>query len=240
MTTEQATAPKRKRRKWTRRVRNWIVGILGPIILRLWMGSLRVRFVGTDRIDGKVAKGSIPGIYVFWHQNAVILTGCYRDSGFCVLVSQHGDGEMVARILKGLGMSTVRGSSTRGGARATREILRESDQGVDFAITPDGPKGPRHVFQEGAIFLGSRTGLPIYPVAVCTKRHVKLPTWDGMVLPLPFTATLIRMSPGIPIPKDLDRDGIEPYRQAAEKQLRELTESTEKDFEALYHGAKST
>ncbi len=230
-------AVKHKRRRWGRKLRNWFVGSIGPVIVSLWIRSLRLRFIGIT--PGKPGQPSCStfGIVVFWHQRMLVLAGGFRGTGFRVLVSQHGDGEMIARVIEGLGMKAIRGSSTRGGARACLEILRENSHGVDVAITPDGPRGPRYVFQDGAIYLASRTGLPIYPVTVTPRRYAILPTWDGLILPCPFTAALVRAGEPIHVPPALEREGIETLRQDAERRLRDLTESTDRDFEVLYRTA---
>jgi len=236
----EASAPprsKRKKKRWGRKLRNWFVGLVGPLLLRLWIRSLRLR--GTEGMSSFKRCVNVPagGIYVFWHQRLLVLTGACKSSGFRVLVSQHGDGEMVSKVLEGLGMKPVRGSSTRGGARACLEILREVDPGMRIAITPDGPKGPPHVFQDGAIYLASRTGLPIYPITVAARHPWRLPTWDGFMVPRPFSRTLIHLGEPFHVPRDAARDAIERLRLEAERRLRELTDRTDRELDELYAGA---
>lgn len=228
---------KKKSRRLGRRFRNWLIGLLGPRLVRLWIMTVRLRFHGDVRVVEGKPRAPTNGIFVFWHQRMLILAGYFKDSGFRVLISQHGDGEMIARVIEGLGMKPIRGSSTRGGARACLEILREEPGGLNVAITPDGPRGPRHVFQDGAIFLASRTGLPVYPVAVSARRAFQLPTWDGFLLPFPFTRAVLALGAPIPVPADADRDTLERLRAEAEKRLRELTETADRELEALYRKA---
>jgi len=236
-TSSRPARQRKKKRRWGRAARNWVAGVAGPWIVRFWIGSLRVRIVREFLITDEPR---IPrrGVFLFWHQRMLVLAGAYRHSGFRVLISQHGDGEMIARIIHGLGMSTIRGSSTRGGARACLEMLRALPSGpedtIRLAITPDGPRGPRHVLQEGAIYIASRTGLPIYLVAVSARWHWKLPTWDGFLLPWPGSRAIVRISGPIQAPPDLDRDGIERLRAEAERGLRALTDETDQEFDALY------
>lgn len=225
----------RARRRIFRRVRNWLAGTIGPPIVRAWARSLRFRWLGTDiRLEDGIPANAENGIYVFWHQRMLALAGIFRNSGARVIISQHGDGEMIARIIARLGMRPVRGSATRGGARAVLEILREEKDRVRIAITPDGPQGPRYHFHEGAVYIASRTGLAIHPIAVAFKRYRELPTWDGFILPVPFSPALVRVGDPISIPAGLDREGMESARKLLEDTLRKLTESTDREFGELW------
>jgi lysophospholipid acyltransferase (LPLAT)-like uncharacterized protein len=145
---------------------------------------------------------------------------------------------MIARVVALLGMQPVRGSSTRGGSRAVLEILRDKKSDVTIAITPDGPRGPRHHFHEGAVYLASRTGLPVFPVAVSFQHFGRLPTWDQFVVPRPFTRTIVRLGEAVRVPPDSDREGIEAVRRSLEETLRALTEETDANFSALYPHAR--
>ena len=225
------------RRRVFRRIRNSIVGLIGPLVLRAWIGSLRVRLIGCDPRKAPIPYGSECAIYTFWHQRMLVLAGLYRNSDMLVLISEHGDGEMIARVIERQGMLPVRGSTTRGGTRATLEImkkLRDLKGEMNLGITPDGPRGPRHTFQKGAIYLASRTGLPIYPLVAASKRQTKLRTWDAFVLPWPFARTILHLGAGFRVPASLDHETLESVRADAERRLRDLTEQTERDFDRLY------
>jgi len=240
MSIAEKTRLRPKKRKWKRKLRNFIVGAIGPVLLRIWIWTLRIRYVDVGYQIRGMPWGRTHGIYVFWHQRMLVFAALYRNSDVRVLISQHGDGDMIARVVERLGFRPVRGSSTRGGIRATLEILRQDTKGVTIAITPDGPRGPRHAFQEGAIYLASRTGLPIYPVAVACKRHAKLPTWDGFILPCPFTATVVRIGEPFEVPRNADREAIVVARQEAEQRLRELTETTDRNLVELFRTGEKT
>lgn len=227
-------------RRLRRAARNWVVGLVGAGLLRLWFLTLRVRLVGF-RLDGRVPLPPQSGIYVLWHQRLFMPAGFFRKSGFRVMISQHSDGEMVAKILNRLGMNPVRGSSTRGGAKAVRELLREDAQSGRFfiVITSDGPRGPARRFQAGAIYLASKTGLPLYANAITIKRSWRVPSWDGFLLPKPFTRAVIRTADHpVYVPPDLDKDGIEAYRLRMEETLESLTRETDERFEEIYAEAR--
>jgi hypothetical protein len=222
-----------RRRRW----RNRLVGILGPLLVRVWTGTLRVRYIADlPHTDG--LPSIPPGIFVLWHQRLFTLGGCLRNAQFLALVSGHADGEMLARLLSGLGFRPVRGSSTRGGTRAILELLHASERGLRVAITPDGPRGPRFFVQPGPVYLSSRSGLVVYPVTASFAKAWSLSTWDEFKLPRPFTRTLLRLGDPHQVPPDLDREAIEAWRLRIERSLRQLTEDTDLRFDALYREAR--
>jgi lysophospholipid acyltransferase (LPLAT)-like uncharacterized protein len=178
------------------------------------------------------------GIFAFWHQRILALGGVFHHAGFKALVSQHGDGQMLVGLLHGLGIGTVRGSTHRGGTQAIREILSDKGNAVHLCITPDGPRGPRHSFREGAIYIASRTGLELFPATVSFEKCYQLPTWDGFLLPRPFTRTIVRIGEGIRVPPDAGREEIETFRKLAEEKLRDLTNSTDENFRELFEEAR--
>jgi lysophospholipid acyltransferase (LPLAT)-like uncharacterized protein len=124
-------------------------------------------------------------ILAFWHRHLVLMRYAYRGERMTVLSSQSWDGELSARAQQRLGVDTIRGSSSKGGLRALREILRRAAQGSDLAFTPDGPRGPARVVQPGVILAARSTGLPVIPVAIAATRAKLLKSWDRMIVPLP-------------------------------------------------------
>jgi lysophospholipid acyltransferase (LPLAT)-like uncharacterized protein len=221
-----------------RKLRNWIVGLVGPPLVRSWTLTLRLRWLGEVYLEDGLPHPATNGIVVFWHQRLLAFGGYFRRSGFAALISQHGDGEMIARIIERLGMRAIRGSTSRGGSRALREILKEDVSRLKLAVTPDGPRGPRHVFQAGTVYLASRTGLPVYPLTVAYARSWSLNSWDGFLVPYPFTRALVHLGNPVQIPPEVDRSDVENWRLQLEESLRSLTERTDEDFAELYAQAK--
>ncbi|MEO7795518.1 MAG: lysophospholipid acyltransferase family protein [Thermoanaerobaculia bacterium] len=126
-----------------------------------------------------------PYILAFWHRYLILMCYAWRGTRMSVLVSQSWDGELTSQTLAHLGIGTSRGSSTRGGAVAMRDLLRQARSGSDLTITPDGPKGPPCKVQPGVIVAAAMTGLPIQPVALGASRRKLLRSWDRMLVPLP-------------------------------------------------------
>jgi hypothetical protein len=134
-------------------------------------------------------------IYCIWHNRLALCMRLYftfgikrhRTAGLVGLVSASRDGAFLAAILERFGVQPVRGSSSRRGAQALLELTTWAERGYDLAITPDGPRGPRYVVQEGAMSLAQITGLPIVPVSYHLQWKIQLKSWDGFQIPLPFS-----------------------------------------------------
>lgn len=144
---------------------------LGALVIRGIKDSMRLEQRGYEPVDALYReKRSI--IFAFWHAQQLMIPFGYRGTGSHVLISQHGDGEIIARIIARFGHEAVRGSSTRGGAGALRSLIKLGRSGKDVVVTPDGPKGPRQVAKLGVIQLAKATGLPIVPLAfACSKKN---------------------------------------------------------------------
>lgn len=132
---------------------------------------MRMESQGHEQVDALYRQGQHI-ILAFWHAQQLMVPIGYRGTGANVLISQHQDGEIIARIISRFGHRAVRGSSTRGGALALRELIRLGRSGEDLVVTPDGPKGPRQVAKLGVVQLAKATGLPIVPLAFsCSKKN---------------------------------------------------------------------
>jgi lysophospholipid acyltransferase (LPLAT)-like uncharacterized protein len=158
-----------------KRVETWLkLSVLPPVgaaVIRGLGRSMRIRSQGHEQVDALYRQGRHI-ILAFWHAQQLMIPTGYRGTGAHVLISQHQDGEIIARIITRFGHEAVRGSSTRGGTFALRELIRLGRSGADLVVTPDGPKGPRHVAKPGVIQLAKATGLPIVPVAFsCSKKN---------------------------------------------------------------------
>ena len=118
----------------------------------------------------------------------------HRKEGVSVLISEHRDGELIARIAESLGFRAVRGSSTRGASRALVALARELEGGHDIAITPDGPRGPARSFAPGALIAAQRAAAPVIAVGVSAATAWRLGTWDRFRIPRPFSRVSIAYS----------------------------------------------
>lgn len=168
---------------------------VGSALIRGVARSMRCETRGHDAVDALYREGR-PIILAFWHAQQLMIPMGYRGAGAHVLISQHGDGEIIARIIARFGHQAVRGSSTRGGASALRALIKLGRSGRDVVVTPDGPKGPRHVAKLGVIQLAKATGLPIVPLAfACSKKNslqAGTATWSRIPFRRAYLATDVR------------------------------------------------
>jgi hypothetical protein len=129
-------------------------------------------------------------VLTLWHGQMHPLLWAHRQPTG-VLISEHRDGEIIARIVGTFGFFGVRGSSSRGGTRALLEAVQVLKRGADMAITPDGPRGPRHSFAAGALVLAYRAGVPVVSLVAHVDRKWQLRSWDGFEIPKPFARVTI-------------------------------------------------
>ena len=132
-----------------------------------------------------------PVIYTFWHGTMLPLLWQHRKEHVAILISEHGDGEIIARIAHSLGYHSVRGSSSRGGERALLGTVRALENGRDVAFTPDGPRGPLESFAPGALIVSQRTGAPLVLITVDAANAWRLKSWDRFLIPKPFSRVTI-------------------------------------------------
>ena len=205
-----------------------LVGFFGAWLIRLWIGTLAYRYRPLGPNMNPLQKGFRGRfIYVFFHENMLLPCHHYARRDIQVLISQHADGEMIAQVCRHVGFSTIRGSATRGGIKALREMIRSS-RDCHIAVIPDGPRGPRRHVELGLAYLAAKSGLPIVLLGIGYDRPWRLNTWDRFALPRPWTRAVMVSSAPITIPADADRKQLEAYRQDLERSLNELTERAER------------
>lgn len=205
--------------------REVLLASIAVFILRLLFLTIRVRYVdgtGISRDHGKK-----PIILCFWHNRILGITACFlrkyphgRRRGVTVLTSPSKDGEILAQIMHRLGMGAIRGSSSRRGSQALRELVREVEAGGDIAITPDGPRGPRYKLGPGAIALAQVTGAPLALAHATFSRSKRMKTWDGFIIPLPFSTISVTVDEPIPVPENLTDEEFEATRLKVETILK--------------------
>jgi hypothetical protein len=165
-------------------------------------------------------------IYVFWHEYLLFPLFLRGHCNLMMLLSQHRDAEVLGRIGYHMGFEVVRGSTRRGGTAALRQLLTHGRR-RHLAITPDGPRGPRRRLAPGAVYLASRLGLPLVLLGFGYDRPWRVRSWDRFAIPRPFCRARAVPSPHLYIPPDLDRQGIEYFREKIERLLNRLTDEAE-------------
>jgi lysophospholipid acyltransferase (LPLAT)-like uncharacterized protein len=214
-----------------------VVGRLGPAAVRFWFSTIRLRWYGGEFLhpDPRTRRNAIG---VFWHQRLLCFGYSHGQFGPRILISTSRDGDLIARVAAGLGCVPIRGSSRRGRVGAMRGLLAAAKSGHDIAITPDGPLGPLHVFQPGAVYLASQTGLAVVPLSVSYGRCWRFRSWDRFIVPWPFTWGVLHVGEGVPVPSDLDEAGLETWRVRLQTVLREHTDTTDARAVELYRAGR--
>lgn len=144
-----------------------------------------------------------PAVYALWHEHLLPLAFAHRGSGAVALVSEHRDGEILVRVLRRLGLRAARGSSTRGGGRGLREMVRAGRAGRPLAFTPDGPRGPARTCRPGVVRAAAETGLPVVPLAAAASAYRRLDSWDRFLVPAPFARVYLSRGASLPVPRDV-------------------------------------
>jgi lysophospholipid acyltransferase (LPLAT)-like uncharacterized protein len=201
-------------------------------ILRLWVGTCRVRrVIGAEHLAQALARA--PSLVpCYWHQHQLLCAKYLLDErarGLNVgwLISPSVDGELGARIVRRLHGRVIRGSSTHTGARALRDYYQALVQeDVSPIVTPDGPRGPRFVFKPGAILLAQMSGRPMLPMAYAASR-ARLVHWDKFVIPMPFARIAIAIGAPRYVPRVTDARGVEQLQREMEQELKQLYRSAQ-------------
>ncbi|MGH7604457.1 MAG: lysophospholipid acyltransferase family protein [Gemmatimonadaceae bacterium] len=164
--------------------------LLGRVFLQILARTWRVRVVNGDRV-AELRNSGGPFVYALWHGHLLPLLWHHRDQGVVILISEHRDGELVARAAESLGYGLIRGSTTHGANRALVSLIRELQSGHQIAITPDGPRGPAERFAPGALVAAQRADCYILPVAISARPTWRLRSWDAFMIPKPFARLTI-------------------------------------------------
>lgn len=207
----------------------YIVSWLAWGLIQFIGRTSRLRVHGSAKFEDRVKSG-LPFIYAFWHRYQMFLLFEKRNSGVSVLVSQSKDGEFVAQTLHRFGFNTVRGSSSRGGGAAFIKLMDVVRAGQCVAFTPDGPRGPLRSIQPGVLTLASKMEIPVVPLAWAGTRTKKLRSWDGFLVPLPFSRYEVVFGD----PMYISENGPE-----AEKKLRAALNAVEADAQHRLSGLHS-
>jgi len=188
-------------------------------MIRLLTASCRlVRIQGLDREGGAVAASNAI-LYTTWHQRMMYLAKFMKPRRLWILVSQSRDGTFGAETAKWLGFRTIRGSSSRGGARALLQVSRQLKEGHPVGIFADGPRGPSRVAKPGPVLLAGKTGVPLLPVSWGADRCWVLNSWDRYLIPKPFARVAVHFGRPIYVPRSTRREDLEAYRRQLEDEM---------------------
>ncbi|MEK9722900.1 MAG: lysophospholipid acyltransferase family protein [Rhodospirillaceae bacterium] len=197
-----------------------------------WLGSHYIRFVhatGRWRTERGAAAEQFwndgrPFILAFWHGRLLMMPYCWRrDVPIHMLISQHRDGQLIARTVSHFGIQTVAGSSSKGGAQALRAMVKALAAGECVGVTPDGPRGPRMRASDGIVSVARLSGVPILPATYSTAGGRVLGSWDRFLVARPFSRGVIVWGEPLSVPRDADAEGVEAARRELEARMNAIT-----------------
>ena len=220
-------------RKWKRQLTLIIaVPLLKIILFTLWR-TCRVKTVmGEEHIEA-LLKTNKPFIPCYWHQRHIfcahyLLSKMKQGLKLGFLISPSNDGEIAARLIKRWGAVPVRGSTTRTGAKAIKDLYETINKhAISPVTTSDGPTGPAQVFKPGAVMLSQLTQVPMLPLAYAASSAWELDSWDRFLIPKPFSRIVVALGKPLLAPKGLSIAELEPLRQEMEQSLNQLIKNAE-------------
>lgn len=164
-----------------------------------------------------------PFIGAFWHGRLLLSPLAWRRGApVAMLISSHPDGRLIAEATRRLGFATIDGSTRRGGGSALRDLLRALKGGTSVALTPDGPRGPRMRAGGAIIDLARLSGAPIVPAAFAVSRRWVAPSWDRLIVALPFARGVFVWGEPVTVARDAAAPAIEAARAELEARLNAL------------------
>jgi hypothetical protein len=199
-----------------------LVPPLAAILMRATRRTMRLTHVGRETVERRLAQRR-PYIHAFWHGHMFLMPYAYMGRRIAIMISEHQDGELIARTMKRFGHESIRGSTTSGGASALRAAVRALRQGCDVGITPDGPRGPRHRVQPGVIQVARLSGAAIVPVAFAASRRKVFGSWDAFTVPYPFSRGVFVYGEPIEVPVHAGKELMESARRELERSLQDLS-----------------
>ena len=209
-----------------------LLGWLLSLLLRLLFYTSRKTYSELENLSQFFDSGK-PVILVAWHNRNILSSFGYlsqRPKGrrWFPMASASKDGSYATNAMSHLGITCIRGSSSRRGMQALREMLRTAKAGHDLGITPDGPRGPVYKVQEGVITTARLSGLPIVPMTYQAKRKKVLNSWDSMIVPFPFNHLHYVYGKPFHVPRDADEETQESIRLEVEAEMMRICEVAER------------
>lgn len=218
-------------RQFTRKQRISIA--LAPPVMAFFFKNLlrtcRIEVRNADVLETALEQGN-GAILGFWHETMAFLLQTHRNRNFHTVTSYSYDGELAAKVVERYGNEAVRGSTSRGGVNALRQLEKALPLARCVALTLDGPRGPRRTSHPGAAILALRTGAPIIPHATAVSHAHRLRSWDRLPIPRPFSRIICAYGSPIYPSGELSRENVEALRLQLEQQLTALHTALETEL----------
>ncbi len=211
------------------RINPGIASFFGAFLIRMLALTWRIEWRGTRNLE-KARKESGQVVFAVWHGRLLALSWTHRKRNIHVLASEHYDGDLMGRIIERLGFGHVKGSTTRGGARAIRDLTSLLRSGIDVGLTVDGPRGPRSRVKQGVVEIGRIANCAIVPVTDSARKRHLFRSWDRFQLPAPFTRIVVEYGEPLIIPEKAGSESIEVERLRLQEILTSMTAALDSEL----------
>ena len=189
------------RKRFLRTLVLTLAPFIGALVIRFIYLTSRKQFYITQNIPQE------PVVFAFWHGDLLLQSYLYYQFRKIpkgkVLISDHFDGQIIARTIAFFRLGTINGSTTRGGAKVLIQGLKALSEGYDIGITPDGPRGPRHTVSNGVVVMAQKRQVKVIVCSCVPTSYWQLGSWDRFVIPKPFGALNFYAS------EPIDLEGLE-------------------------------
>ncbi len=167
-------------------IKDYAIVFLVSHIIRFLRLTIRWQYIGSP-----VRPENTPCIISCWHARLLLMPFLLGKWQGPLVISDHRDGELIAAVFAKFGLMASRGSSSKGGAKALLDVIRQARQGLSPGITPDGPRGPAEQVKPGIAQISIKSGLPVVPVCYASSRFKRLSSWDKFYIPMPFSQGIV-------------------------------------------------
>lgn len=218
--------------RWYDPITSYILFPLLTFILKTLLYSYRlVRVEGIEFEKDVFEKSGGKAVYCSWHQRILYNPYYLSKRGVTVMISQSRDGELASRLVNSLGLSVVRGSSTRGGIGALKKLTQKILNGeTNGGMIVDGPVGPPRVAKMGAVILAKNSRTPLMPIMWSADRCWVLNSWDRFIIPKPFAKIVYCHTEPVWVPDSAEGDELETYRKLLEDRLNDAAKWCDMQF----------
>jgi lysophospholipid acyltransferase (LPLAT)-like uncharacterized protein len=199
------------------------VPVVASSVIRLLKLSIRSETIGVEHLTSLWDKQE-RAIIAFWHDQLLLMVTGYPGKGAKLLISESKDGELLTRTMKFFKHGTIRGSSSRGGRAAFKEMISMAQSDFDIVLTPDGPRGPRHELKDGVLQLARLSGRPVIPMAFACSHGYRFGSWDQCLLPYPFSRGVFSFGKPLYFNKD---EGLVSFREQLQDAMQLNQHQTE-------------
>lgn len=206
---------------------DWLIVLIATPLIHLLGLTLRIKEAGRTEL-GPRARPAEPPLWALWHETILMSVWHHRDQDVHVMISASRDGELITTVGKFFGYTAVRGSSSKGGQEATREMVDYLKAGKRCAITPDGPRGPRREMKMGAVQIARMSGCPVVAFGFAAEHCWRLKSWDKFIIPKPFSRAVFIYGEPLRIPVEGGDDKV--YLRKIQEELDRVTQIAEGFF----------